>query len=131
MRKTVTTGAVPPVWAIRTKGWVELRKGPQPKPRTTTATVQVQRHIPGTLTWSQALANYVKEKPKTIIEKIQLRTTIHVGGTPFKYLPVKSFQRMAGVIADGEVRAVSPFLAAIWLGLKPEKQPRQTRKEAA
>ena len=85
----------------------------------------VNRTLPAAMTWSHTLNNYVQETGKTVREKIMLQTTVDLGGTPFKYIPAKQFSRLAGAIQDGEVKLVPPFLAAVWLGLKPE------RKEAA
>ena len=123
--KAVHVATIPKVWAIRTKGWVELRKGAEPTRKTTKAPIMVNRTLPAAMTWSHTLNNYVQETGKTVREKIMLQTTVYLGGTPFKYIPAKQFSRLAGAIQDGEVKLVPPFLAAVWLGLKPE------RKEAA
>ena len=120
---SIPKGALPRVWAIRNRGWIELRKGPSPpRPNVTKAVVSVQRYRPGGLIWSHPLASYIRETSKTLTEKITLQNTTYTGSVPFKWVPTVKFIRLAGQIKHGEVKPVPPFLAAVYLGLKPERK---------
>lgn len=129
MKRMEPTTEIPKVWAIRMKGWVELRTGPSiPKKQTSQAILSVLRRQAESSVWNPMLNTFVREKSRPARDKFVLVTTTFSGGTPFKWVPFAKYSRTGGQLADGEVRAVPPFLAAVYLGLKPSKRQKEARR---
>ena len=95
----------PQVWAIRTKGWVELRKGAEPRLKTSTAVVETQwrRPVLPTFHWESATSGYLEEPSRNVLtkQKTTLTMKIYTGGRPFQWVPYRRFSRLVGRVKDG------------------------------
>lgn len=99
----------PQVWAIRTKGWVELRKGAEPKLKVSKAVLET-RGLHRTLTrWEWQPGGTFLEHPAQEVfqkRKVTLTTKIYTGGRPFQWVPYRRFSRLVGRVKDGAYVAV-------------------------
>lgn len=96
----------PQVWAIRTKGWVELRKGTEPKLKVSKAVLEVQQRQYQPSRWDYVLGEYVVRSSVPVKRKVTLTTNIYTGGRPFQWVPYRRFSRLVGRVKDGAYVAV-------------------------
>ena len=100
----------PQVWAIRTKGWVELRKGAEPKLKVSKAVLETQVRVVNRTQFSWVTTNTgyieVPGQERWRKHKTTLTTSIYTGGRPFQWVPYRRFSRLVGRVKDGAYVAV-------------------------
>ena len=90
----------PQVWAIRTKGWVELRKGAEPKLKVSKAVLETEQRQYHYARWD-ANDRFVEGGYRPVKRKVTLTTSIYTGGKPFQWVPYRRFSRLVGRLKDG------------------------------
>ena len=95
----------PQVWAIRTKNWVELRKGAEPKLKVSKAVLETEQRQYHYARWD-ANDRFVEGGYRPVKRKVTLTTSIYAGGRPFQWVPYRRFSRLVGRVKDGAYVAV-------------------------